>query len=245
MWLQLGLLSTPVAPRIKKLVFLYPLGRNCREILLHSQRRRAPRPRTDPDKDFGRLWQYLSGALSSLAAEHDPGRSKHRRTLNTLLVMLFVLRLVFAPRRQGCTTMLAGRWAQCRLLDVPWSQPASATVLSQGLAKVDEAVFRQFHAAIIQTRRCARPPTRSWASRPCRPTSSTAWRGLAENLEALPLRHSELVQEVLAGVCAWIGTGRRRRCPGRRSLQPASQWDRRKDAKPGKQVRCRHRRKQR
>ena len=57
---------------------------------------------------------------------------------------------------------------------------------------------------------------------------------LAQNLEALLLRHNEFVHEALERVCAWIGTGRRLRHPGRsyprRSLQPASKWDRPKAA---------------
>ena len=54
---------------------------------------------------------------------------------------------------------------------------------------------------------------------------------LAQHLEGLLLRHSAYVSETLERICEWVGTGRRKRRPDRsyprRSLRPASKWDRR------------------
>ena len=80
-------------------------------------------PDTAPDAGFVDLWQGLIGSLGTLAAEYDRRWRKRRRVLDTLLVMLFVFRLVFAPRRQGYATTLAELWAQCRALEVPLPQP--------------------------------------------------------------------------------------------------------------------------
>ena len=57
--------------------------------------------------------------------------------------MLFVFRLVFAPRRQGYTTTLAQLWAQCRALDVPLPQerPVSDTAMCKARPRIDEHVF--------------------------------------------------------------------------------------------------------
>ena len=81
--------------------------------------------------------------------------------LNTLLVMLFVFRLVFAPRRQGYVTTLAQLWAQCRTLEVPLPQPqpVSDAAMCKARPKVDETVFQQFHAEIL---RCADQPGPAW-----------------------------------------------------------------------------------
>ena len=55
---------------------------------------------------------------------------------------------------------------------------------------------------------------------------------LGQHLEGLLLRHSAYVSETLERLCEWIGRGRRRPRPNRsyprRSLQPASKWDRRR-----------------
>ena len=66
--------------------------------------------------------------------------------------MLFVFRLVFAPRRQGYTTTLAQLWAQCRALDVPLPQerPVSDTAMCKARPRIDEHVFQRFHAEILR-----------------------------------------------------------------------------------------------
>ena len=115
------------AGRHPKDVYVYPLTKHFRTILLQGprpQRRRKPPPEPPeaPEANFVALWQDLLGSLSALAAEEDRRWQQRRRVLDTLLVMLFVFRLVFAPRRQGYTTTLAQLWAQCRALDVPLPQ---------------------------------------------------------------------------------------------------------------------------
>ncbi len=138
---------------------MYPLAKHCREILLHGPRPRQPRPRRPPapeaaapDETFVRMWQDLIGALSAVAAAHDQLWQVRRRVLNTLLVMLFVFRLVFAPRRQGYTATLAELWDHCRVLDVPLPQavPVSDSAMVRARRKVQPGVFLQFHAEILQ-----------------------------------------------------------------------------------------------
>ena len=167
-WLHVGQTKGRAdAGRSPKHVYVYPLAKHCRAILLHGPRpkpRRSqapPVPPAAPDADFVALWQGLIGALSALAAAQDSRWQRRSRVLNTLLVMLFVFRLVFAPRRQGYTTTLAELWAQCRALDVPLPQPqpVSDAAMCKARPKVDENVFKQFHAEIL---RCAAPSGPTW-----------------------------------------------------------------------------------
>ena len=98
------------------------------------------------------LWQELIGTLVRVAGAHDREWIKRRRTLNTLLVMLFVFRLVFAPDRRGYATVLAELWDHCRQLEValPQPQPVSAAAICQARAKVDEEIFRSAHRAVLE-----------------------------------------------------------------------------------------------
>ena len=144
------------AGRTRKDVYVYPLARDFRSVLLHGPRP-AARPRRPalapevPDADFIAMWQDLIGALGTLAAAHDRQWQQRSRVLNTLLIMLFVFRLVFAPRRQGYTTTLARLWAQCRALDVPLPQPqpVSDAAMCKARPRIHEQVFKQFHAEIL------------------------------------------------------------------------------------------------
>ena len=146
------------AGRHPKDVYVYPLTKHFRTILLQGprpQRRRKPpppEPPEAPEANFVALWQDLLGSLSALAAEEDRRWQQRRRVLDTLLVMLFVFRLVFAPRRQGYTTTLAQLWAQCRALDVPLPQerPVSDTAMCKARPRIDEHVFKRFHAEILR-----------------------------------------------------------------------------------------------
>ena len=144
------------AGRTRKDVYVYPLARDFRAILLHgprpAARQRPPAAAAEsPDADFIAMWQGLIGALGTLAAAHDRQWQQRSRVLNTLLIMLFVFRLVFAPRRQGYTTTLAQLWAQCRALEVPLPQPqpVSDAAMCKARPRVHEQVFKQFHAAIL------------------------------------------------------------------------------------------------
>ncbi len=145
------------AGRSPKDVYVYPLTKHFRAILLHGvrpqPRKPPPPPRPEaPDADFVALWQDLIGSLGAIAAEQDRRWQQRSRVLNTLLVMLFVFRLVFAPRRQGYTTTLSQLWAQCRALDVPLPQPqpVSDTAMCKARPRIDEHVFKRFHAEILR-----------------------------------------------------------------------------------------------
>ena len=104
------------------------------------------------------LWRDLIGALTAVAAEHDRVWQVRRRVLHTLLVMLFVYRLVLSSGEQGYATTLAELWEQCRALGValPQPDPVAASAMCRARAKVDENVFRSVHAEILKRASC--PP---------------------------------------------------------------------------------------
>ena len=146
-----------------KRVYVYPLATDFREVLLHGPQRSAPRrsprrPRLAPDDPFVLLWRDLIGALTAVAAEHDRVWQVRRRVLHTLLVMLFVYRLVLSSGEQGYATTLAELWEQCRALGValPQPDPVAASAMCRARAKVDENVFRSVHAEILK--RASSPP---------------------------------------------------------------------------------------
>lgn len=53
------------------------------------------------DDPFVQLWRKLIGTVVAVANEFDRQWQKRRRVLNTLLIVLFVFRLVFAKNKQG------------------------------------------------------------------------------------------------------------------------------------------------
>ena len=100
----------------------HALGLALRQLAPDWQRQHGSRPvlaetYTDPERHRGTCykaanWQRVGRTQGSPAQ----GAGRRRRVLNTLLVVLFVFRLVFAPDRQGYAVTLAELWAQCRRL---------------------------------------------------------------------------------------------------------------------------------
>ncbi len=148
-----------VEAKTPKQVYVQPLHRDWQAILRQGPRAAAkaakPRPRALPqavaDDGFVSLWQGIVGTLVRVAGEHDRQWLRRQRALNTLLVILFVFRLVFAPERRAYGTVLADLWEQCRRLELalPQPRPVSAAAICKARAKVDEEVFRRFHRAVL------------------------------------------------------------------------------------------------
>lgn len=139
-----------------KAIYVYPLCKRFQTILRHGPSAK-PKPRAArsrrlaADDPFVHRWQGIIGTVVSVANAHDRVWQQRRRVLNTLLIMLFIFRLVLAPDRRGYAITLAELWDQCRTLqiDLPQPRPVAASAMSAARARVDEAVFKQLNAAIL------------------------------------------------------------------------------------------------
>lgn len=156
-WQCLGLTtgaraSASQPARTPKQVWVRPLRPDFRAILLNGPPRRI-RPRRQParaDASFVQLWQGLIGTLTRLACAHDREWLRRQRTLNTLLVVLFVYRIVFTPDSRGYATVLEELWQQCRALGLALPQrPVSPAAICRARAKVSEEVFLRIHRAVL------------------------------------------------------------------------------------------------
>ena len=135
-------------------VFVLPLHPRWREILLRGPPT-APlrRPRRPPQADdrFVRMWQDILDSVVREAAAHDRNWQRRRRSLSTLLVVLFVYRLAYSPQPRGYALILADLWECCRRLgvDLPQPRPVAASSMCAARAKVGTGVFRRIHAAVL------------------------------------------------------------------------------------------------
>ena len=147
-----------------KQVYLLPLHRHWRRILLEGP---PPRPPAPPaaDEEFLAMWRDLLGDVARAAAEHDRRWQRRRRSIRTLLVVLFVFRLARAPRNRGYGRVLADLWECCRRLglELPQPRPVAASSMAAARAKVGAGVFRRIHQVVL---------------RHAGPDRSTLWKGL-------------------------------------------------------------------
>ena len=142
-----------------KAVYACPLREDFRELLRRGRPAARPRARPQPpgpqqagrEAHFTALWRDVIADVVRVATAYDREWMRRRRKVNTLLVVLFVFRLVFAPDRQGYAVTLQQVWEQCRQLDLPLpgARPVAASSICDALAKVRDQAFRDIHRAIL------------------------------------------------------------------------------------------------
>jgi len=145
----------------QKGVYVYPLVNNAKCLLLNGPAAstktgkrtsyRAPKPLipTDP---FVQLWQNIIGTVATVANDFDRQWQKRQRVINTLLIMLFIFRLVFSNNKQGYAITIAELWDQCRTMNIalPQDTPVAPSAFCNARAKLDERIFKVLHAEILQ-----------------------------------------------------------------------------------------------
>ncbi len=137
-----------------KEILVRPLDPEFRAVL-KGETTPPPRPkRRSPSASgdcFAAMWSRIADAAADIAARRDETWMKRRRTLNTLIIMLFVFRLALSRGQKGYTTVTAELWDQCRRLGValPQPEPVAISSIAKARARVHEDVFRDPHRGIL------------------------------------------------------------------------------------------------
>ncbi len=153
-WQFLGETRGKGSVRTPKGVFVHPLDKDFQTLLRTGQRPAARHPTTTQGSANARVepWRSLLDAVVTVAHDFDRQWQRRQRSLNTLLVVLFLFRLVFSKNRQGYGATLVELWDQCRLLGVslPQASPVSPSAMCNARAKVDENLFRVLNAELLR-----------------------------------------------------------------------------------------------
>ena len=114
-------------------------------------KRRSKPPASASDDRFVAMWSRVADAAADIAARHDREWMQRRRVLNSLIVMLFVFRLVLARGQKGYATVTAELWEQCRRsgIKLPQPKPVAASSICKARARVHENLFRDLHREIL------------------------------------------------------------------------------------------------
>ena len=159
-WQQIGMTAGKRSGRgakPAKQVLVRVLDPEFREILKgentpRSQPKRRSRPPASAADDlFIAMWSRIVDAATDIAARHDREWMQRRRVLNSLIVMLFVFRLVLARGQKGYATVTAELWDQCRRsgIALPQPKPVAASSICKARARVHEDLFRDLHREIL------------------------------------------------------------------------------------------------
>ncbi len=143
------------AAKPAKEVYIFPLDNNYKSILKNEKKvvkmRKNKKASAIIDDPFVQLWQNVIGAAMKVAGDYDRQWRKRNRLLDTLLVILFIFRLVFSKNKQGYKITIIELWDQCRRMDMPLPQhkPVAASAFCNARKKLDEKIFKDLNNLMI------------------------------------------------------------------------------------------------
>lgn len=142
----------------EKDVYVYPLDPDAREALM--DKKKSPSTKVDPYKTANipsdsqvYLWQKIITVVASVAENFDKEWQKRKRVITTLLIILFIFRLVFSKNKQGYGSTIAELWEYCAKLNIPLPQPKPVVpaTFCNARKKLDETIFKTLNTEIIRT----------------------------------------------------------------------------------------------
>lgn len=144
-----------------KETYVYSLNDNFRAILKNEKSIKSTKPlhikqskevlnivSNDP---FIQLWQNIADLVFKVANEFDQKWQKRKRVINTMLIILFIFRLVFSKNIQGYGITIIELWDHCRKMNFPLPQykPVAPSALCNARAKLDENIFKIINTKVI------------------------------------------------------------------------------------------------
>lgn len=107
----------------------------------------------DDNDHFVHLWQKTLSTIGDICDDFDKKWRKRKRLLDTLLLILFIFRLVFSKNKQGYDITITELWDQCKRMgvDLPQQTPMAASAFCAARAKLDENIFKCLNTQIIRS----------------------------------------------------------------------------------------------
>jgi hypothetical protein len=148
------------ATKTVKDIYVYPLAKKCKSKLINGEPKPTKRktvtlkPVDYADHDpFVRLWQKIIATMSDICDDFDQQWRQRKRLIDTLLLVLFIFRLVFSKNKQGYNITIPELWDQCQSMgvDLPQQTPIAASAFCAARQKLDENIFKSLNTEIIRS----------------------------------------------------------------------------------------------
>ncbi len=98
------------------------------------------------------LWQKIITVIANIAEKYDNEWQTRRRVISTLLIILFIFRLVFSKNKQSYGSTIAELWEYCHKLNIylPQKKPVVPAAFCKARMKMDEVIFKKLNTEIIR-----------------------------------------------------------------------------------------------
>ena len=146
----------------QKDIYMYPLVPNFRDHLTQTTRVSTLKKKYRNDLKLARthsvddafvaLWENVIHIVREVASEYDAKWQVRKRVIDSMLLILFIFRLVSSERTRSYGTTIDALWDNCQKLGLSLPQKSAASPSSFCVArkKLDEQVFCAIHQKVIE-----------------------------------------------------------------------------------------------
>jgi hypothetical protein len=148
-----GRKSTPYKiEKNRKSVFVFPLVNSFREVLRGKNSCNIIKIKTAKDQEFEETWKDLIEIIETIAKKYDAMWQKRRRSLDSLLLVLIIIRLTLSKNHQGYDSTITAFWHICMKskISLPNPKTLSGAALCKARKKLDEQIFKDMNSGVIE-----------------------------------------------------------------------------------------------
>ena len=142
-------------------IYLYPLVKNFREILLKGDKSTNKSKATNDDirdrlcrvhDNVLAFWSTLAPLIRTIAEGFDATWQKRRRVTDTMLLILIIFRLVATRAKKGYGSTIDEVWENCRNqgLPLPQKKAIAPSTFGDARQKLDENIFKIINGRVIE-----------------------------------------------------------------------------------------------
>ena len=102
-------------------------------------------------EEMSAFWTKVGELFEQTCQSIDPVWQKRRRVIDTRLLVVFILKLVFSKNRQGYGSSLSALWETCsdKGIILPCTDAVAASSLCEARQKLPETVFKTLNDELI------------------------------------------------------------------------------------------------
>ena len=147
--------SGAVGSTSKKDVYVFPLAIDFRRKLLGRKKKTAsPAPvQVEADDYFVNQWSNFIAQISSIAIQYDKKWQVRKRIIDSMLLVLLILRLVYSKNNQSYGSTIQELWDNSQKMQgyLPQERAISASSFSEARPKLDETIFKDINEKLISS----------------------------------------------------------------------------------------------
>jgi hypothetical protein len=136
----------------RKSIFVLPLTSTFRTDLRGAMPNNVAKIKSGLDQEFEGVWRDIVEVIQSIAEKYDGKWQKRKRRLDSLLLVLLIIRLTLSKNHQGYATTINTFFHRCVKANasLPTPKSLSGAAFCKARMKLDEQIFKDMNSGAIE-----------------------------------------------------------------------------------------------